>query len=194
MRTFFALELPEDVKRIISALIENLQKSNVKGINWVAPENLHITFQFIGDTQRHDIPEIGQFLKNEFSDFEKIIFGHPSLEIIPATEPRLIWISLQTDNKEIVKLSRRFKLFLTEMGYQPDKKPLRFHITLGRIKKRLPDFFIQKILTTELKMPDFEVSEATFYESFLRPAGPVYEKVLDYNFSRKKRSEHECKG
>ncbi|MDO9576947.1 MAG: RNA 2',3'-cyclic phosphodiesterase [Candidatus Cloacimonadales bacterium] len=182
MRTFFALDLPEDVRRNISLLIENLQNSNVRGINWVAPENLHITFQFIGDTQLHDIPEIGDLLEKEFLALDKISFSNPKLEIIPPREPRIIWISLQTEHKNIFKAARQFKNKLLEMGYEPDKKSLRFHITLGRIKKRLPDFFIQKILTTELKIMGFKVSEATLYESFLRPQGPVYEKVLNYKF------------
>lgn len=182
MRTFLALELPEDIRRSISGLIENLQNTNVSGINWVTPENLHITFQFIGETQRHDIPEIGDFLEKEFLAFDKIGFSNPKLEIIPPRDPRIIWISLQTEHTDIFKAARQFKNKLLEMNYEPDKKPLRFHITLGRIKKRLPDFFIQEILTTELKIKDFKVSEATLYESFLRPQGPVYEKVLKYHF------------
>jgi RNA 2',3'-cyclic 3'-phosphodiesterase len=182
MRTFLALDLPENVRRNISALIEQLKGSNVSGIKWVTFENLHITFQFIGDTQRHDISEIGLFLENIFCDFDKINFLEPKLEIIPARNPRIIWISLQTDHKEILKASRQFKNKLHDMGYKLDKKPIRFHITLGRIKKRLPDFFVQQILTPELKITDFEVSEVTLYESFLRPQGPVYEKVLNYHF------------
>ena len=182
MRTFLALDLPENIRNNISQLVERLRNSNVSGIKWVALENLHITFQFIGDTQRHDIPDIGNFLENKFLDFEKIHFFNSKLEIIPERSPRIIWISLQTKHKDIYKLSRQFKNELTEMGYNLDNKPLKFHITLGRIKKRLPDFFIREFLTTELKIEDFEVSEATLYESFLRPQGPMYEKIINYHF------------
>ena len=186
MRTFLALDLPESVRRNISDQIDHLRSSNVSGIKWVTSENLHITFQFIGDTQRHDIPEIGNFLEKVFQDFSEIHFFKPKLEIIHPRNPRIIWISLQTENKDIIKSSKQFKNKLRELGYELDKKPIRFHITLGRIKKRLPDFFIRQILTPELKMSDFEVSEATLYESFLRPQGPTYERVLIYNFLKER--------
>jgi len=182
MRTFLALDLPENVRRNISQLIEHLRNSNVSGIKWVTPENLHITFQFIGDTQRHDIPDIDNFLQNIFLDFDVIHFYNLKLEIIPPRNPRIIWISLQTEHKEIFKVSRYFKKKLSELGYNLDSKPLKFHITMGRIKKRLPDFFIQEILTTELKIDDFGVSDAALYESFLRPQGPIYERILKYHF------------
>ena len=68
MRTFLALDLPESVRRDISDQIDHLRSSNVSGIKWVTSENLHITFQFIGDTQRHDIPEIGNFLEKVFHE------------------------------------------------------------------------------------------------------------------------------
>jgi 2'-5' RNA ligase len=63
-----------------------------------------------------------------------------------------------------------------------DNKPLNFHITLGRIKKRLPDFLIREILTTELKLVDFEISEAALYRSILKPEGPIYDKIAKYVF------------
>lgn len=180
MRTFLALELPKTVKKEIAAIIGNFLNSVPNGIKWVREENLHITFQFIGDTRKEDIPEIIDFLSNVFSQLSPIDFFEPKLEIIPGRNPRIIWISIKTDYKEIYKVSKQFKLKLKEMSYQSDSKPLKFHVTLGRIKKRLPEFFIQQILTTELKIGRMEISEAVLYQSFLRPEGPVYEKISGF--------------
>ncbi len=180
MRTFLALELPQAVKKEIAVIIEKFLNSVPNGIKWVREENLHVTFQFIGDTQKEDIPEIIDFLSNAFSQLSPIDFFEPKLEIIPGRNPRIIWISLQTNHKDIFKVSRKFKNKLMEMSYQPDSKPLKFHVTLGRVKKRLPEFFIQQILTTELNIEEIEISEAALYQSFLRPEGPVYEKISDF--------------
>jgi 2'-5' RNA ligase len=182
MRTFLALDLPDPIKQIISKLSSELQSENVSGIKWVEPENLHITFQFIGDTQQQHISEITNFLADIFSQMQSIHFSEPKVQIIPQRNPKIIWISLQTNHKKIFQASRRIKEKLLEMGYKLDSKSLKFHITLGRIKKRLPDFFIQKILTTELKIIGFDVSEAALYQSFLRPEGPVYDKIVKYEF------------
>ncbi len=182
MRTFLALDLPDPVRKEIAGLISDLKSHNVSGVKWVETENLHITFQFMGDTHQHDISEIIDFLTEIFGIMQPIHFSKPNLQIIPAREPRLIWISLQTNHKQIFSAYKKIKQKLNQMGYKLDKKPLRFHITLARLKKRLPEFFIQKILTTELKMSGFEVSEAALYQSFLRPEGPVYESIEKYEF------------
>ena len=177
MRTFLALELPEEIKTEVFRKIEQYREIAPTGIKWVPQENLHITLQFIGDTKNEDLPEITEFLGCSFSKITKMEFIRPELEIIPGRNPRVIWISFFTESKQIFGFSKNFKKKLVEMGYQPDSKPLRLHVTLGRIKKRLPEILIKQILTTELKFKSFLVEEATLYQSFLRPQGPVYEKI-----------------
>lgn len=135
MRTFLALELPEDIKNEVFKKIEQYREVAPTGIKWVPQENLHITLQFIGDTKKEDLPEITEFLDRSFSDLPKMKFMQPELEIIPGRNPRVIWISFSTESKQIFGFSKNFKRKLVEMGYQLDSKPLRFHVTLGRIKK-----------------------------------------------------------
>ncbi len=184
MRTFLALELPAEIKKQISDIKEELRAFHPQGIKWVEQENIHITLQFIGETKSQDITEISDFLKEEFSQISKIRFFSPSLQIVPGRNPRIIWIHLETENKEIYRISKNLKSYLQKLGYSPDKKPLKFHITLGRIKKRLPDFFIQTVLTKEIPFSEIEVTEACFYQSILRPQGPVYDSITNYIFSK----------
>ena len=184
MRTFLALELPEDIKAEVFRKIEQYREITPVGIKWVPKENLHITLQFIGDTKKEDLPEITEFLGCSFSKISNMKLTQPKLEIIPGRNPRVIWISFSTESKQIFGFSKSFKKKLVEMGYQLDSKPLRFHTTLGRIKKRLPEILIKKILTTEIKFESFLVEEATLYQSFLRPQGPIYEDIVNYKFSK----------
>ncbi len=184
IRTFLALELPKDIKTEVFRQIEQYRGIEPTGIKWVPKENLHITLQFIGDTKKEDLPDITEFLGYSFSKIPKMKFMQPELEIIPGRNPRVIWISFSTESKQIFGFSKNFKKELVEMGYQLDSKPLRFHATLGRIKKRLPEILIKKILTTELKFESFFVEEATLYQSFLRPQGPIYEDIVNYKFSK----------
>lgn len=182
MRTFLALELPENIKNEVAEVIEYFRSLTRDGIRWVTKENLHITFQFIGDTKEEDIPEISEFLTEHLADLPALKFFNPKLEIIPGRNPRIIWLSAKTDNKEILTISKKFKLKLKELGYTLDSKPLKFHVTLGRIKKRLPEFFIHQVLTKEISIKEFNVSEATLHKSILRPQGPIYEKIVNIKF------------
>lgn len=184
MRAFLALNIPANIRSNISRLSRELQSFNIKGIKWVKPENYHITIQFIAELKETDLDKLVEDLEREFYDIESIEFTDPHLMIIPSHKPKIIWIEIDTENKIINNIHRRFKKTLISMGYPIDNKTLKFHITLGRVKKRLPDFFVQKILTTELNLKMIEVSEAALYQSILRPEGPLYEIVEKFNFSK----------
>lgn len=184
MRTFLALELPPEIKKQLSDIKEEFRAVQPQGIKWVEEENTHITLQFIGETRPQDAAEISGFLKKEFSRISSVQFFSPVLQIVPGRNPRIIWLHLETENKEIYKISKNIKSFLQKLGFSLDKKPLRFHITLGRIKKRLPDFFIKTVLTKDISFSEIEVTEATFYQSILRPQGPVYNGITNYIFSK----------
>ena len=138
---------------------------------------MHITLQFVGDTKEEDIPEIARFSRNIFSEIGKLEFFQPEIQIVPGRFPRLVWVSLKTENREIVKAIGKIRNKLRELGYEPDSKPLKFHITLGRVKKRLPEHFIVTALSQKISAENFEVSEVVFYRSILRSDGPVYEKI-----------------
>ncbi|MEA2096246.1 MAG: RNA 2',3'-cyclic phosphodiesterase [Candidatus Cloacimonadota bacterium] len=182
MRTFVALDLPENIKENVAGIISTFRSFCPYGVNWVLRENLHITFQFIGETKEEDIPEIAEFLETSFSELSALLFTNPKLEILPGRDPKIIWVSLENNDSLILKILKRLKSRLRQMGYKIDSRRLRFHITLGRIKKRLPENTIEQILTTELKIKDFKVSEATLYKSLLRSQGPRYIEIINFKF------------
>jgi len=182
MRTFVALDLPENIKEDVAGVISNFRSYSPHGVNWVPRENLHITFQFIGETKEEDIPKIAEFLENSFSELSALLFTNPKLEILPGRDPKIIWISLENNDSSIQKVLKRFKSKLRKMGYKIDSRRFRFHITLGRIKKRLPEKTIEQILTTELNIKSFEVSGVILYKSLLKPQGPRYIEIVNYNF------------
>lgn len=194
MRTFLALELSDEIRADISSIIDDLRSYSKQEVNWVAPENLHITFQFIGKTQPEDTPEISQSASELFSSLSQLdshnsylkdlSFTNPKLEIHPQNRPKIIWISLKSEDQKIFKINTKFKQMLTSKGYVLDYKPLKLHITLGRIKKRLPEILIQRILTTELNKKLIKVEKATLYESVLQPTGPVYTALAEFNLNK----------
>ncbi len=184
MRTFLALDIPDEVKRQIlqeAALFSGFKSDTV---NWVREENLHITVQFMGEVAPQDIPELVIFLREELSRCREILFSNLQLQLIPGKKPAICWISMEADTPEMEKIMKRFRKFLTEKGYKTENRKLLFHITLFRIKKRLPEFITNQILTTELKILNFRVSTATLYQSVLRPQGPDYYEVVKFKLQR----------
>ena len=109
IRTFLALEIPAFLQRELSAIIREFQAEFPRGIKWVKEENLHITLQFIGDTKEEDLPEIADFLADVFSNLSTLEFFKPEIQIIPGRNPRLIWVNMKTENREIFKVVSKIK-------------------------------------------------------------------------------------
>ncbi len=182
IRTFIALNLPEQIKDEITDIIHKFANAYLDGVNWVTRENLHITFQFIGNTKPEDIPEISIALTRFFEKINEFEFYAPQIQIIPGKDPKIIWIGLKTENTEIFKISKKLKSFLRRMDYKIDSRKLKPHITLGRIKKRLPEKLIKKMLNIDLNFGKLKVNEVAIYKSTLTSSGPVYEEIGKIEF------------
>src|SRR5579863_8725509 len=57
IRIFFAIDLPATAKERLGEFINILRKkSRTHGIRWTKPVNLHITLQFLAETNTEDLP------------------------------------------------------------------------------------------------------------------------------------------
>jgi RNA 2',3'-cyclic 3'-phosphodiesterase len=181
MRIFAAFDIPEEAKNSIFRITRNLQIFNNKGINWVPYENLHITLQFVGEVTGTELKQIQEILSVELLECPKFKCSNIELQLIPAKDPKLLWLYLHTNTELIYKVQKKLQSKLKSMNLNTDKKPLKLHITLGRIKKRLPDYFIKQVLSENYLIQDFVVSQATLYKSFLRQKGLVYVESAKFN-------------
>jgi 2'-5' RNA ligase len=57
LRCFIAIEIPAIIKKSISDIINRLKQSG-SDVKWVSAENIHITLQFLGETEESLIPDI----------------------------------------------------------------------------------------------------------------------------------------
>ncbi len=77
LRSFIAIELPEEVKSALSRLQDKLKES-VADIRWVKPDNIHLTLKFLGDIDDKNIGNIVQQLEGacaEYSFFDLEVSG-----------------------------------------------------------------------------------------------------------------------
>jgi 2'-5' RNA ligase len=185
LRTFIAMEVPETHKQAILAYLGSWSRLHKNGINWVKPENLHLTMLFIGDTQSGDIPQLQEALFNlmiKRAGFRMRCLG---FELFPAREPRLIWVKLDTADKEIYSFAKDLNRTVREFGYEPDAKPLKLHITVGRIKVQQPVWLEQEIMQSALPSEPAVYDEITLYQSMLKPDGPVYTPLQQYRMIKR---------
>ena len=105
-RLFLAIPIKTNDNGFIP-LLEGLRRqlAHEKRINWVKPDNIHLTLKFIGNTPNEDVPKIidgvGEMLKNHKSftmDFNRTgIFGS-------RYAPRVLWLGMQNTPQELYDL------------------------------------------------------------------------------------------
>lgn len=173
MRLFSALPLSPDAIERLTRLRLRLSAPG-DGLRWSGPEQWHITLQFYGDVEQ----ERARCLSKQFCQFtfplapEVVLNGlerfatkgilYASVEVTP---------SLQAFHGRILELGRA-------LGFAPEPRPFRPHITLARSKGRVGLTTLQRLATPDLPSfgPDVRWSsqEVLLVQSTLRPQGAEY--------------------
>ena len=174
-RSFIALEAPEALRR---SLTERLRLWRAqRGVKWVEDQNLHLTLVFLGDVESDRIPEVEALLEEHLAGCAPFRLEPRGVEIFPAREPRLIWCSLSSADERLQRLHRELVSSLRRTGFAPDAKPLKLHITLGRIRQALPPALEREIMAGEIDTAARDFHTLTLYRSVLRPEGPLYHEL-----------------
>jgi 2'-5' RNA ligase len=174
LRTFIALELPESHKQDILSYLTLWSRLHKTGINWVKPENLHLTLLFIGDTHSGDIPQLSEDIFKETIKNKKFSLKPIGFELFPAKEPRLLWVKLLAEDNSIFSFAKQLTHIVKELQYTPDAKALKLHITVGRIKTPQPVWLEQEFMQAQLSLDFAKYDTVTLYQSILKQDGPVY--------------------
>ncbi|MDD4148155.1 MAG: RNA 2',3'-cyclic phosphodiesterase, partial [Candidatus Cloacimonetes bacterium] len=151
------------------------------GINWVKPENLHLTVNFIGEVAEHRLPELKDLLGREAKRHTAAVLQAEGIELFPYRFPRLIWLKLSGEDQVLRTLKRQTLNSLRLLGIEADPQKLELHVTLGRIKTHQSPDFERAALSYSIPREEMIWDTMILYKSLLRPDGPRYEIIEQYN-------------
>jgi RNA 2',3'-cyclic 3'-phosphodiesterase len=174
-RTFIAVtvETGNELVEMISILRSTLKNDSIK---WIDPDHLHITLAFLGDTRDDAIKQISSMLVKTCSGFGDFTFTISGLGIFRNfNDPRVIWAGIERSDK-FEKLYDILKSGLNELGIETEDRQFNPHLTLGRIKYLNSRDQLVKLIHQYSKtvFQHVSISEIVFYESILKPSGPMY--------------------
>lgn len=176
MRTFIAIDLPQNVKDHLSGIQEQL-KNIPADIKWVTPKNIHLTLKFLGEIDQRKADKICSILDNICKDKSTFVISLSSLGVFPDMHhPRVVWIGLDKGEKELQRLAMDIEDGLNKIHIRKEKRPFSSHITLGRIKSGRIDNLPDKLADV---IPEFAADRITFFKSTLTSGGPVYEVIKE---------------
>jgi RNA 2',3'-cyclic 3'-phosphodiesterase len=184
IRTFIALEIPEATRIKLANLIAQLKKEIPSVVNWVNPQNIHLTLKFLGDTKielTEQIKSIIQESSNTIPPFELSVSRMGSFPDI--RHPRVIWIGLQT-TVELIGFQKALDEKISNLGFLKEDRPFKPHLTLGRVSHPLDVLNtaqMGKSITAhqqvDLGLAKFE--NLRFFRSDLKPGGAIYTSIFN---------------
>ena len=182
MRTFIAIELPEDIRNILSD-IQNELKQTRADVKWINPKNVHLTLKFLGEIEQDLVKKINPIIDEIAKRSPCSNLYLSNLSAFPKIQyPRVIWVGV-TNDQGVIEIAKDLEKQLIKIGIPAESRPFTTHITLGRVRSGLN----RKVLVEKLELlnksllsrqPEFKVYDLTLFKSTLTPQGPIYEVIF----------------
>ena len=146
--------------------------------SWTAPDNLHVTLQFLGEVQEADVPELLSALRRVA--VEPFTLTVAALGTLPSRGPASVItaeLSGQTDALE--QLVNAIQLATRPLGFTPEHRTYHAHVRLARL--RSPRDLKRELDAYPLRpLPSFPVAEFVLIRSTLGASGSRYQALARF--------------
>lgn len=182
IRSFIAGDIPSEIQHAIIQNTADLRNSLQKLIRWVAPQNIHLTFQFLGDVSQSDLARLAAVLKDEAAAHAPISITVAKIGAFPnPRRARVIWVGLEAP-ASLPALQQGIEIAIARLGKPPKERGFSPHLTIGRVNRNATVSDLKKIydclMHSEIGvLGRFQMDALHLYKSDLIPGGPIYTRL-----------------
>jgi 2'-5' RNA ligase len=185
VRLFVACEVPDDVRETIGETIETLRKKSGQAVRWIRPDGVHVTLKFLGEVPTKKLPAVKLAI-------QEAVVGHAPFELefsnigtFGGREGlRLMWVGIAGDVLRLEALVRAVNAALAVVGFEPERRPFRPHLTLGRVKDEIAPRHRAEIEVAVGKSTvppvSWRTAQVSLMRSRLTTAGATYEVIATF--------------
>jgi len=180
LRSFIAIELPEEAKEGLARLRKELERDEHRFVKWVDPKGIHLTLKFLGNIPSERVTEITEAVQKAAQGISPFLLEISGLGAFPSLKQvRVFWVGITGEVDKLSKLQQDIDSALTVLGFAREERPFTPHLTLARIREGTSPpqrrSFGELVGSTafEDKYP-VQVRAVRLMRSQLTPAGAVY--------------------
>ncbi len=184
-RLFVACEVPPEAKEAIAGVISQLRERSGNAVRWVRPEGVHVTLKFLGEVPVRKLPAVKLALQ------EAVLRHHPfqlefsNLGSFGGREGlRIMWVGIAGDILRLEALQRDVNVALSVVGFEPERRPFRPHLTLGRVRDevgtRQRAALEVELGKAEVPQCSWRTTEIALMRSRLGPGGAEYDIIATF--------------
>jgi 2'-5' RNA ligase len=175
MRTFIAVELPQEVKRKIEEVQAPLKKTDTY-VSWVKPGNVHITLKFLGEVNEERIEDVFKGTENALKESKGFNLSLKDLGCFPnLRRPRVVWVGVDKGKDELSQMQKQIEEELFKFKFPKEQRSFSAHLTIGRVKSpRNIEELTGLIENTKFQTEEVRIDEVVVMKSQLHPQGAIY--------------------
>ncbi|MEX2015604.1 MAG: RNA 2',3'-cyclic phosphodiesterase [Candidatus Hydrogenedentales bacterium] len=181
-RSFIAIELSDETKALLGALRDELSACRCRA-SWLRPDNYHLTFCFLGDISVEQQAAIAEHMEPASAAVAPFTLSVRGLGAFPSSrKPQVVWVGAHVEGQALQTLHAAATEAALAADLQPDMKPFRPHITLGRVREQRGVGPIRKLLQAHSAFDagQTHVDRVSLFASKLASEGAVHTKLLDF--------------
>jgi len=183
IRSFIAIELPEDIKTALSRLQAQLKSGNNPYVKWADPYGVHLTLKFLGNIAVNITDEITRVMTTVAGDIPPVHLEVRELGVFPnLNRVQVVWVGITGEAARLQQLQQRLESALAPLGFTAESRPFKPHLTLARVGNRVtPDErrkLGQLIAGTRFgSTHSFRVDTINLMKSQLTRTGAIYSRI-----------------
>jgi 2'-5' RNA ligase len=182
MRTFIAIDIPDALRSEMNKIIEELKKCGAD-VRWVKVNSIHLTLKFLGEIPEEIVGKVIKKIDANVAGFDPLkirlaeLGGFPNL-----SRPRVIWLGAMGIGEGLKVLHKEIEKSLQSLGFAPENRDFKPHLTLGRVKSPRGLSNLTKMVRdkADVELGEFIADSYYLFQSILKPAGAEYRKVQQF--------------
>jgi 2'-5' RNA ligase len=183
VRSFIAIELPDELKRGLTQLQARLKLDKQSGVKWVEPYSIHLTLKFLGSVPIDRIGDITGAIEEAAQGIPPFHLEVKNLGVFPnLRRVQVAWVGISGQLDKLGQLQQGIESNLARLGFAPESRPFTPHLTLARLRQQVSQEerqrFGQLIIGTKFEIVyAIEVDTISLMRSQLTREGAIYTRI-----------------
>lgn len=185
IRSFIAVELPDEVRKGLSELRKELQKDEHRFVKWVDPGGIHLTLKFLGNIPVGQVTEITGAMEAAARGIPPFRLEISGLGAFPGLrQVRVLWVGIGGEVDRLKELQQGIDAELAALGFAREERPYSPHLTLARVRQGTSPSerrSLGELVSSAVfeDMYEARVETISLMRSQLTPTGAIYSRLSE---------------
>jgi 2'-5' RNA ligase len=174
VRLFVAADIPDRLRDDIERNVVAPLRDRLPDARWTRPEGRHLTLKFLGNVADERTGEVADAVGAAASGHAPFEASFTEVGAFPnLRRPRVLWIGIGEGAAQFGDIARSLDEHLEPLGFAPESRPFRCHLTLARFKTPAS----VEMRAVAVPCDTFTVDEVVLFRTHLHPKGARYEAL-----------------